>query len=113
MKLNCWEYKKCGRQPGGDRAKEMGICPVTTTANSRVCTEEQCGPGLLGGGGIALRREDPGSVCPETEQLLALRFHERRKAGRGQRPRRDFPSPAWEWKSPCERIMKGPAKLIE
>ncbi|OGW35198.1 MAG: hypothetical protein A2010_10345 [Nitrospirae bacterium GWD2_57_9] len=30
MKLNCWEFKKCGRQPGGDRAKELGICPVTT-----------------------------------------------------------------------------------
>lgn len=30
MKQNCWEFKKCGRQPGGPRAKEMGICPVTT-----------------------------------------------------------------------------------
>ncbi len=29
MKLNCWEYKRCGRQPGGPRAKEMGVCPVT------------------------------------------------------------------------------------
>jgi hypothetical protein len=30
MKQNCWEYKRCGRQPGGDRAKDLGICPVTT-----------------------------------------------------------------------------------
>ncbi len=30
MKLNCWEYKNCGRQPGGHRANELGICPVTT-----------------------------------------------------------------------------------
>jgi hypothetical protein len=29
MKQNCWEHKKCGRQPGGARAKELGICPVT------------------------------------------------------------------------------------
>ncbi|HTF99236.1 MAG TPA: hypothetical protein VK654_01455 [Nitrospirota bacterium] len=28
-KLNCWEHKKCGRQPGGQRAEELGICPVT------------------------------------------------------------------------------------
>jgi len=28
-KLNCWEYKKCGRQPGGHKEKELGICPVT------------------------------------------------------------------------------------
>jgi hypothetical protein len=30
MKLNCWEHKKCGRQPGGHKAQELGICPVTT-----------------------------------------------------------------------------------
>ena len=26
MKLNCWEYKKCGRHPGGDKVKELGEC---------------------------------------------------------------------------------------
>ena len=30
MKKNCWEHKKCGRQPGGHKAAELGICPVTT-----------------------------------------------------------------------------------
>lgn len=29
-KKNCWEYKNCGREPGGRRAEELGICPVTT-----------------------------------------------------------------------------------
>jgi hypothetical protein len=29
-KLNCWEYKKCGRQLGGHKAAELGVCPVTT-----------------------------------------------------------------------------------
>jgi len=28
-KLNCWEYMKCGRQPGGEKEGELGICPVT------------------------------------------------------------------------------------
>ena len=32
MKKNCWEYKRCGRQPGGERVKELGVCPVTTHA---------------------------------------------------------------------------------
>ena len=27
-KQNCWEYMKCGREPGGDRAGELGICPA-------------------------------------------------------------------------------------
>jgi hypothetical protein len=28
-KLNCWEFMQCGRQPGGDKVKELGACPVT------------------------------------------------------------------------------------
>ncbi len=28
-KLNCWEYKKCGRNPGGLYAMEQGLCPAT------------------------------------------------------------------------------------
>ena len=26
--MNCWEFRKCGRQKGGDRADEMGVCPA-------------------------------------------------------------------------------------
>jgi hypothetical protein len=29
-KLNCWEFKECGRFPGGEKEKELGVCPVTT-----------------------------------------------------------------------------------
>ena len=25
---NCWEVNKCGRQPGGDKAVELGECPA-------------------------------------------------------------------------------------
>lgn len=28
VKLNCWEFKKCGRQPGGHKVNDLGICPV-------------------------------------------------------------------------------------
>lgn len=28
MKINCWEFKKCGREPGGDRTEEAGVCPA-------------------------------------------------------------------------------------
>ncbi|MGA1848415.1 MAG: two-CW domain-containing protein [Thermoplasmatota archaeon] len=30
MKRNCWEYRKCGRQPGGDRVNDDGECPVSS-----------------------------------------------------------------------------------
>ena len=29
-KLNCWEYKNCGREPYGHNAKELGVCPAAT-----------------------------------------------------------------------------------
>lgn len=28
-KLNCWEFKKCGRQPGGPHVHDLGKCPAT------------------------------------------------------------------------------------
>ncbi|MHA1959896.1 MAG: two-CW domain-containing protein [Candidatus Thorarchaeota archaeon] len=46
-KKNCWEFMECGRQPGGQKAEELGVCPAaieesTTGTNSgsnggRVC----------------------------------------------------------------------------
>jgi len=28
-KLNCWEYRKCGREPGGDNTAKDGVCPAS------------------------------------------------------------------------------------
>ena len=30
MKLNCWEIKKCGREPGGTDVNHLGVCPAAT-----------------------------------------------------------------------------------
>ena len=30
---NCWEVKKCERQPGGAKAEELGICPSAIPGN--------------------------------------------------------------------------------
>ena len=27
---NCWEVKKCGRQPGGEKVEEYGVCPAAS-----------------------------------------------------------------------------------
>ena len=29
-KANCWESMGCGREPGGARVSEMGVCPAAT-----------------------------------------------------------------------------------
>ena len=28
-KINCWEFKKCGREPGGTNVEELGVCPAS------------------------------------------------------------------------------------
>jgi len=40
MKLNCWDVLKCGREPGGSKVRELGICKA---ANEAMCS------GLNGG----------------------------------------------------------------
>lgn len=39
-KRNCWEFMQCGREPGGSRVAEMGVCPAAV--ESRL-------DGILGG----------------------------------------------------------------
>lgn len=29
-KINCWEFKNCGREPNGSKVDELGICPSST-----------------------------------------------------------------------------------
>jgi hypothetical protein len=31
-KQNCWEFKSCGREPGGAKVKEFGVCPAPREA---------------------------------------------------------------------------------
>jgi len=59
QKLNCWELKKCGREAGGARAAELGVCPAATDSSAdginsgknagRVCW---CVTGTLCGGKV-------------------------------------------------------------
>ena len=60
--MNCWEFKNCGRHPGGDNVEELGACPATTeqkvhgvnggTNGGRACWVIQqtlCGDQVQGG----------------------------------------------------------------
>ena len=42
-KINCWEFKKCGRQPGGHKEKELGTCPVTVQGSFNSAQEGKNG----------------------------------------------------------------------
>lgn len=30
MKKNCWEFKRCGREPGGKNASALGMCSAAS-----------------------------------------------------------------------------------
>ncbi len=58
-KLNCWELKKCGFEPGGAKAKELKGCPAATERrlhrlNSGNCAGRACWVvnGTLSGGQV-------------------------------------------------------------
>ena len=31
-KSNCWEFRNCGRQPGGENVGDLGLCAAATTS---------------------------------------------------------------------------------
>ena len=33
-KSNCWEFMKCGRQPGGEKTDELGVCPASVESRT-------------------------------------------------------------------------------
>jgi len=42
-KLNCWEFKKCGREPGGARVDEYGVCPAAVEQDADGINSGTCG----------------------------------------------------------------------
>ena len=41
--INCWEYFRCGREKGGKRVAELGVCPAAT------CNRDGTNGGIAGG----------------------------------------------------------------
>ena len=47
QRKNCWEVKKCGRQPGGENAEKCGVCPAAIPSeydgtNKGTCSGRFC-----------------------------------------------------------------------
>jgi hypothetical protein len=41
-KKNCWQFKSCGREPGGRNVKERGICPAAKEQKLHGTHEGDC-----------------------------------------------------------------------
>ena len=42
MKLNCWEFFKCGRQPGGKNVAEFGQCSASVSKEYEGVNDGKC-----------------------------------------------------------------------
>ena len=83
MKLNCWEFTKCGRQPGGEKVFELGVCPAATDAthdgknggenSGRFCWKVT---GTLCGGGVQRNFASKFLDCTQCEFFNLVRDEE-------------------------------------
>lgn len=78
--IRCWEYKKCGRQPGGASAGQQGICPGATF----VQTECWLLAGTLCDG------EVQGTYAQKYESCIICDYYNRMQEYNTKRPRTSF-----------------------
>lgn len=76
LKINCWEFKECGREVGGAKAAELGVCPASV--EKRV---NSINNGLNGGracwaiAGTLCGGEVQGSFAMKLSNCLACEFY--------------------------------------
>lgn len=71
--MNCWEFKKCGRNLGGAKAAELGVCPAYP-ASGRCCAHVA---GTLCGGQVQ------GSFASKIANCMACDFYKSENYDRG------------------------------
>ncbi|MBU0673885.1 MAG: hypothetical protein KJ950_04510 [Proteobacteria bacterium] len=76
-KLNCWEFKKCGREPGGLKTAELGICPATTENRlDGVHSGENAGRACWVVAGTYCKGEVQGSFAKKYTNCSQCEFHQ-------------------------------------
>lgn len=72
--VNCWEHKRCGREPGGRMAKELGVCPAAIAVDANGFAGGKNGgrgcayvTGTFCGGVIQGTVKDKKKVCNECD----------------------------------------------
>ncbi len=75
---NCWEYKQCGRQPGGAKAKELGVCPAATDASADGLNRGQKGGRICWAvGGTLCGGKIQGSGAQKLGSCMSCGFYKR------------------------------------
>ncbi len=82
-KTNCWEFKKCGRQPGGPKVAEFGECPAAKEKKTDGCNQGKMGgrscwalAGTLCGGKVQGSFAQKASNCMECDFYKTVKAEE-------------------------------------
>jgi len=78
--ITCWEYKKCGRQPDGPQAEELGVCP----AAALIQTECWLIPGTQCNGEVQL------TITEKFETCIICDYYNKMQEYNTKRPRARF-----------------------
>jgi len=85
-KLNCWEFKKCGREPGGEKVAELGVCPAAIeTRTNDVNSGKNGGRSCWAISGTMCEGKVQGSYAVKIGNCLNCEFYQ--KVQREEKPR--------------------------
>ncbi|MFU8770144.1 MAG: protein kinase domain-containing protein [Desulfotignum sp.] len=83
-KPNCWEYMRCGREPGGRMAGEKGVCPAAVDQSHDGTNAGTCGGRFCWAvAGTFCHGQVQGSFAGKQEDCLACAFYRLVRAQQG------------------------------
>lgn len=83
-RINCWEHKKCGREPGGKNTTELGVCPAATDSSfSDINSGEYAGRFCWAVAGTFCGGEVQGTFAEKRDSCLSCDFFMRVQAEEG------------------------------
>lgn len=72
---NCWEFKKCGRESGGAKAAELGVCPASNEKRlSNVNRGKNAGRSCWAVAGTLCGGKIQGSFATKLQNCLQCEF---------------------------------------
>jgi len=76
MKQNCWEHKQCGRERGGLRTSELGVCPAAEDKRlNRVHGGTNAGRGCWMVAGTYCNGEVQGTFAQKMKRCMDCDFY--------------------------------------
>jgi hypothetical protein len=85
-RLNCWEYMRCGREPGGLHVVDLGVCPVSEAQATHGLHGGECGGRACWAiGGTLCGGKVQGSFASKIKNCLECDFYHLVKCEEGDR----------------------------